>query len=67
MRWARAWVCETRKVYTWFWWGDLMEGDHLEDLHVGGRVTLKWIFKMWDGEALAGLLWPRTETGDWHL
>jgi hypothetical protein len=39
-----AWVCETGKVYTWFWWGDLM-ADHLEDLHVGGRVILKWIFK----------------------
>jgi hypothetical protein len=67
MRWAVAWVCETGKVYTLFWWRDLMEGDHLEDLHVGGRVILKWIFKTWDGEAWAGFLWPRTETGDGHL
>jgi len=58
---------ETGKVYTRFWWGDLMEGDHLEDLDIGGRATLKWIFKTWDGEAWAGLLWPRTETGDGHL
>jgi hypothetical protein len=74
-----------------------MEGDHLEELHVGGSVILtlillmwrigwapnnasrlkmgynsafkglKWIFKTWDGETWAGLLWPRTETGNWRL
>jgi hypothetical protein len=30
--------------------------DHLEDLSVDGRITLKWIFKKWDGLA-------RTERG----
>jgi hypothetical protein len=33
----------TGKVYTGFWWGDLMERDHLEDLGADGRVILKWI------------------------
>ena len=27
-------VWETREVYTGFWWGDLSERDHLEDLGV---------------------------------
>jgi hypothetical protein len=29
----------------------------LEDLGAGGKVILKWIFRKWDGEAWAGLLW----------
>jgi hypothetical protein len=32
----------------WWWWGSMKEADHLEDLDIGGRVILKWIFKMWD-------------------
>jgi hypothetical protein len=32
------------EVHAGFWWGDLMEGGHLEDPGV-----LKWIVEKWDG------------------
>ena len=32
-------------VHTWFWWGDLREGDYLVGPRVDGRTRLKWIFK----------------------
>jgi hypothetical protein len=46
MRWAGHVACmETGEVHTGFWWRDLRERDHLEDLGVDGRIILKWIFK----------------------
>jgi len=27
------------------WWGNMKEGDHLEDLHVDGKTILKCIFR----------------------
>jgi hypothetical protein len=50
-------------VHTGFWWGDLREGDHLEDLGVDRRILLKWIFKKWDDGAWTGLIWLRIGTG----
>jgi hypothetical protein len=55
---------ELEKVYTGFWLGDLREGDHLEDLVIGGRTILTWIFEKWDGEALSRLLWLRKGASD---
>jgi hypothetical protein len=29
------------EVHSGFWWGDLREGDHLEDVDVDGMIILK--------------------------
>jgi hypothetical protein len=34
-------VWGTGEVHTGFWWGDLRERDHFEDLGVDGRIILK--------------------------
>jgi hypothetical protein len=35
---------EIREVHTGFWWKDLREREHLEDLGIDERKILKWIF-----------------------
>jgi hypothetical protein len=41
---TRQAVVKGREIYIGFWWEDLKETDHLEDLGVDGRVILKWVF-----------------------
>jgi hypothetical protein len=53
------------EVHAGFWWGNLMERDHLEDPGLNGSVALKWIFSKLVKGAWAGLIWPRTGGG--HL
>jgi hypothetical protein len=50
------------EVHTGFWWVHLRERDHLEDLGIGRRIILKWIFKKWNWEAWTGLIWLRIGT-----
>jgi hypothetical protein len=42
-----------------YWWGNLKERDHLEDVGVGRRIILKVILKKWDGRTWIGFLWLR--------
>jgi hypothetical protein len=51
-----------REVHTGFWWGNLREGDHLEDRGVDVRIILKWILEKWNG-AWTGSIWLRIGTG----
>jgi hypothetical protein len=50
-------------VHTGYWWRDLIERDHSEDLGVDGMIILKWTFKKWDEEAWTRLIWLRIGTG----
>jgi hypothetical protein len=53
----------TGEVHTGFWWGDLMEGEHLKDLGLDGRIILKVLFKKWYGGPWTGFVWFRINTG----
>ena len=51
------------EVYTGFWWGNLRERDHLEDLGVDKKIILRWIFRKGDGVAQAALIWLSIRAG----
>jgi len=51
------------EAYRRFWFGNLRERDHLEDLGVDGRIKLRWTFRKWDVRVLTGLIWLRIGTG----
>ena len=50
-RWERG------AVHRGFRWGNVRVRDNLEDLDVGGRITLEWILKESVGRVRTGLTW----------
>ena len=54
-------------MYTGFWWGNLSEREHLEDLGVDGRIILRWIFSKWEGVVGTGWSWLRIGKGGGRL
>jgi len=41
---GKYYVWGKSEVLTEFWWGNLRELNHFEDIGVDGRIILKWIF-----------------------
>jgi hypothetical protein len=37
------------EIFTGFWWGNMKERDHLEELGIDERILLRWIFRKWVG------------------
>ena len=56
-----------RKGHTGFWWRDLMETDHFEELGLDVRIILKLVFKKGVGELWTGLIWLRIGTSGGRL
>jgi hypothetical protein len=52
---------EGRSVYR-FWFGGLKGRDHLEELGVGGRITLIWTLGRQGSMGQTGFGWLRTES-----
>ena len=52
-------------MHTGFWWGNLREGDHLEDLGADGRSVLKWIF--WVGVGDIDWIDLTQDRGRWQV
>jgi len=55
------------EVYTVFRWGNLREGDYLEDPGIDRWIILKWIFRTWNLGAWTGSICLMTGTSGWHL
>jgi hypothetical protein len=58
------WVAclEWRAMNAEFWWGNLKERGHLEELDINSRIILYWIFKTKDERVWTGMIWVRKAT-----
>jgi hypothetical protein len=57
-------ICGRGELHTRFWWGKLRKGEHLEDLPVDGRITLKCL---WDGRGGMDWIDPAHDMCRWWL
>jgi hypothetical protein len=39
------------------WWENQKEGDHQEELDVGGRVIPRWVLEKYDKVVWTGFIW----------
>jgi len=70
MRWEGHVACMgTGEERTGFWWGDLTERDHLEDLCVDGKMILKLklVSKKCDADEWTGMIWIRMGRCGWSF
>jgi hypothetical protein len=57
---------ERRSVQS-FWYGNMREREHVEDLGVDGRIILRLILRKWDVGAWTATSWLRIGTCGGHL
>jgi len=59
----------TEEEHTGFWWRDLREKDHLEELGVDVKIILKlkWVTKKCDADGWTGLIWVRMGRVGWRF
>jgi len=59
--WGRIEVC------TVCWWESLRQRGHWGDQDIDGRITLRWIFRKFEGVMGTGWNWLRIGTGGRYL
>jgi hypothetical protein len=65
MKWVEHRACMgRRKVFTGFWLGGPNGRDHWKDLSIGGRITLRWILRIWGLMEQTGFDWLRIGSSD---
>jgi len=63
-RWVMRYIRGWREVRAGFWWGNLLECDHLLDLDVDERIMVKRTLRKLGERASDGLIWLRIGNSD---
>jgi hypothetical protein len=54
-------------VHTGFWWEDLKESDHLEDVGINGSKIIKCIIKKWHAGSIKWIALAQDRNRRWAL